>query len=112
MHVYTDSNGCVLIATELVLNPKTGLPNLYEFAHGGTVTHLKFQNGSPKEMGVNGVSNEAVIAAVLHHLKGQDKAVPSRESKKAIEHLTKALDLLESRVVKRIERGVNGTLER
>lgn len=57
---------------------------------------LPFQNGSPTEYGVNGVTNELLIYAVKHRIEQSNKHIPSPYNKLAIlllDYSLKALNL-------------------
>ena len=70
---------------------------------------LNFQNGPIKEVGINGIQNEPVIAILIDRLKFLDVAFPSDFNKNAIMHLEEALKSLQARTANRISRGVEGT---
>ena len=69
---------------------------------------LNFQNGPIKEVGVNGIQNEPVIAILIDRLRFLDAAFPSDFNKNAIMHLEEALKSLQARTANRISRGVEG----
>jgi hypothetical protein len=75
--------------------------------HFGT---LDFQDGSIQTNGVNGVTNEQVIDALIERLEALN-APPfvCLENEQAIANLRKALRWLESRTDSRIARGVEGS---
>lgn len=83
-HVYTLTNGTV---------PSVG---------------LFFQRGPVKEAGHNGITNEQLIAVLVHRLGVLNKAFPCRENSIAITHLETALLWLEKRTADREARGVEG----
>lgn len=67
---------------------------------------IHFQNGSPQQ-GLNGVSNEAIIATVLHRLTRQNEAFPSPYNVLTITFLQGALSALHSRVKDRETFGIS-----
>lgn len=69
---------------------------------------IHFQNGSPLQGGVNGVSNEAIIAVILHRLTKQNESYPSPYNVLAIYLLQGALTALHNRVKDREEFGISG----
>lgn len=71
-------------------------------------TIINFQNGSPKNHGVNGVTNEALIAIVIDRIKYQNSKVKSDFNITALEHLEIALKCLEDRMSDRVVRDVVG----
>jgi hypothetical protein len=71
---------------------------------------VTFQAGPIKEHGVNGVTNEALIAIVLDRLRGfQAGPHACPENNSAIVSLQNALDMLHRRTNDRQARGVEGT---
>lgn len=89
----------------------SGEPVMYtiRIPHGPDV-NLNFQNGPIGEVGVNGITNEALLAIVLDRLSyyqsGQYKC---RENALAITKIEEALLWLHSRTLERLQRGVEGT---
>ena len=78
---------------------------------GVTVSVLvEFQNGPIKEVGVNGVTNEALLAIVIDRLQGFQKGqFQCRENAIALTHLEDAMHWLQHRTNERLKRGVEGT---
>jgi hypothetical protein len=75
-------------------------------------TVLRFQQGAINEAGINGLSNEALIAVVLDRLRGfQSGQFAGRDNAMAISHLEDALMRLQRRTRDRIARGVEGQLK-
>lgn len=75
-------------------------------------TDIIFQNGPIKEAGVNGITQEALLAIVLDRLRSfQNGQFPSDDNAEAIEGCTKALAALQRRTLARIARGVEGTTQ-
>jgi hypothetical protein len=69
-----------------------------------------FQNGPIKEAGVNGVTNEALLAIVEDRLKGFQRGPFACEANAmALAHVELALACLRSRTAERAARGVEGT---
>ena len=80
-------------------------PDGYEGSQG-----VKFQNGPIKEFGINGITNEALIAIVLDRLRGfQAGDFKCRENALAITNIEQGLLWLNARTKERTERGVEGT---
>lgn len=72
-----------------------------------------FQKGPIQEAGVNGVSNEALLAIVIDRLESfQQGDFGCRENVIALEKLEEALMWLQKRTRDRIARGVEGTYQR
>lgn len=71
---------------------------------------ISFQNGPIKESGVNGVTQEALLAVVIDRLRSfQSGPFSCRENAIALTHCEDALMWLQRRTVARIKRGVEGT---
>ena len=71
---------------------------------------IAFQNGPIQEHGVNGISNEALLAIVEDRLAGfQSGEFACDENGVALAWIRKAMALLKLRTRDRIDRGVEGT---
>lgn len=76
----------------------------------GKFHQLHFQNGPIKEVGVNGITHEALVAVVLDRLRAfQAGDYKCRENALAITKLEEALMWLHKRTQGREARGVEGT---
>jgi hypothetical protein len=74
---------------------------------------INFQNGPVAEVGVNGGTNEALIAVVIDRLQGfQSGAFACRENAIALTKLQEALMWLQQRTRDRLVRGVEGKTEK
>lgn len=74
---------------------------------------IRFQNGPIQEAGVNGISNEALLAVVEHRLQGfQSGEYACRENALALTKLQEAMMWLHKRTRDRLARGVEGTNEK
>jgi hypothetical protein len=76
--------------------------------------HLQigFQKGPIKEVGVNGVTQEALLAIVAHRLECfQAGPFACEENAQALEHVNAALAVLKARTLARQKRGVEGTTQ-
>lgn len=75
-----------------------------------TTVEVNFQNGPIQEVGVNGLSNEALLAIVEDRLIGfQSGQYACRENALALTKLQEAMMWLQKRTRDRIARGVEGT---
>lgn len=80
--------------------------------HGQPAEHatVLFQNGPIKEAGVNGVTQEALLAIIIDRLRGfQSGPYASVNNSNALSHCEAALSYLQARTRQRIARGVEGT---
>lgn len=69
-----------------------------------------FQNGPIKDVGVNGVTHEALLAILIDRMRSFQTGPFACESNgKALDYLLLALDFLKDRTRERIKRGVEGT---
>ena len=75
-------------------------------------TRLRFQRGPIKEAGINGITNEVLLAIVIDRLEGfQSGPFACDENAAALHHVRAALSRLEDRTRARAVRGVEGTHE-
>jgi hypothetical protein len=71
---------------------------------------VSFQNGPIQEYGVNGISNEALLAIVEDRLAGfQSGQYACRENALALTKIQEAMMWLQKRTRDRVARGVEGT---
>jgi len=86
--------------------------HLYRFMIGGqAVGWLQYQLGPRNVEGSTpGLTSNAVIASLIHHLEGfQSGEFKNEETEEAIEFLKAAMLCIKERADKRAERGVLGT---
>ncbi len=77
---------------------------------GATAIPLVFQNGPIKEVGVNGITQEVLLAIVLDRLRSfQEGDYRCRENAIALTKIEEAMMWLQSRTRARMARGVEGT---
>lgn len=82
-----------------------------EELNANVLGNINFQNGPISEAGVNGVSNEAVLAVVRDRLEGfQSGPFACPENAHALVCVIGAMTALQSRTKERAARGVEGTL--
>lgn len=76
----------------------------------GTVsTTINFQNGSIKEAGVNGITQEVLLAILIDRLRSfQAGPFPCNENEAALTACEAALFYLKKRTLERLHRGVEG----
>ncbi len=76
----------------------------------GLTCRISFQNGPIAEAGVNGVTQEALLAIVIDRLRSfQAGTFACRENALALTKIEEAQHWLLHRTRKRMERGVEGT---
>lgn len=72
---------------------------------------IHFQKGNPIEVGINGITNEVLLAILIDRLRGFQKGpFPCEANKSALFHAELSLFCLEQRTRERLSRGVEGTL--
>lgn len=74
------------------------------------VTAIEFQKGPIQDEGVNGISNEALLAILLDRMEGfQSGAYACHDNQVVLDHLQTARLWLHKRTMDRLQRGVEGT---
>src|SRR5439155_14188853 len=82
----------------------------HQVPEGQTKKVILFQNGPIKEVGVNGLTQEALLAITIDRLRSfQNGPFNCRENAIALTHCETALMWLQRRTIERIKRGVEGT---
>lgn len=85
-------------------------PLRQELANPAVNCEIDFQNGPIAESGVNGISQEALLAIVEDRLKSfQAGPYACRENAIALTHVQDAMHWLHHRTLERMQRGVEGT---
>lgn len=107
--IHTDHNGVYVNAISGMSDGTNVEGHVYDVHAGRSTTRLSFQLGPIKEAGVNGITNEALLAVLNHRLKYLNTKFPCAENQRAINHLELAQQALESRTKDRLARGVEGT---
>ena len=73
-------------------------------------TMVSFQNGTIPENGVNGVTQEVLLAIVADRLRSfQNGPFRCKENACALTHIEEAMHWLQQRTIARMRRGVEGT---
>ena len=71
---------------------------------------LNFQNGPIPVAGVNGWTNEALLAVLINRTEVLNNKFHSEENDRALFHMKCALDAFDARTARRVARGVEGKL--
>lgn len=80
------------------------------FPDGITACEVLFQNGPINEKGVNGLTQEVLLAIVADRLRSfQDGPFKFRENALALTKIEEAMHWLQQRTLARMRRGVEGT---
>ena len=93
-----------------------GASHVYEVAPKNSAAspwmEVRFQNGPIEEAGVNGVTQEILLAIVIDRLRSfQSGPFSSRENALALTKCEEALHWLQQRTIDRMRRGVEGKSE-
>lgn len=108
MRIHTDHNGVAVNAISRLDDGTIVEGHVYQVLAGANQTSIDFQRGPVAEAGVNGLTNEALLAILIHRTKFLDAKFPCDENKRAIQHMEEALVNLEVRTARRMVRGVEG----
>ncbi len=93
-------------------NSDTNVSDPFKALYGTPSQHstVLFQNGPIKELGVNGVTQEALLAIVIDRLRCfQEGPFACQDNEDALRSCKEALHSLQARTRARIARGVEGT---
>ena len=92
-------------------DPKVGYERSPMSERHGKNCVISFQNGPIAEAGVNGISNEALLAIVIDRLECFQKGqYGCRENALALTKIQEAMHWLHHRTRERVARGVEGTM--
>lgn len=85
----------------------------YDAPSNVSIQRIRFQKGPVPKVGINGVTNEILLAIVMDRLEDFQKgdfACP--ENEEALKHVALALHALKKRTQDRLARGVEGKMEK
>lgn len=108
MRIHTDNNGVAVNAISRLANGTDVEGHEYQIMAGKPVAHISFQRGPVKEVGVNGITSEALLAILIHRANVLNGKFPCRENALAITNMEQALMWFEKRTRDRMQRGVEG----
>lgn len=108
MRIHTDHNGVAVNAISELADGTDVEGHQYDIIAGTNSITLQFQHGAVAENGVNGITNEALLAILIHRTKYLETRFECGENKRAIAHMEDALANLEARTARRMARGVEG----
>lgn len=108
MRIHTDHNGVAVNAISTTNDGTDVEGHRYDVLSGSMYHIIQFQQGAVQENGVNGLTNEALLAILIHRTKHLDSKFGCAENKRAIEHMEEALVNFEVRTARRMARGVEG----
>jgi hypothetical protein len=93
-------------------NTATNVSDPFTARHGQPAEHatVLFQNGPIPDVGVNGVTHEALLAIVADRLRCfQAGPFATKANACALTHIEEAMHWLHQRTLERMRRGVEGT---
>ena len=93
-------------------NSQSNASDPWTARHGQPAQHstILFQNGPIAEVGVNGVTHEALLAIVADRLRSFQKGpYATKANACALTHIEEAMHWLHQRTLERMRRGVEGT---
>lgn len=108
MRIHTDNNGVAVNAISALADGTNVEGHQYQVIAGVETLEVNFQNGAVQENGVNGITNEALLAILIHRTKHLNGKFPCNENDHAINCMEHALAHLEARTHRRMNRGVEG----
>lgn len=110
-HIVSGDQAVQLVINVLDEPGQGGANHHYQISESNLgVVDIHFQNGPIKEFGINGITQEALLAIVIDRLRSfQAGQFSCRENAIALTHIEEALMWLQRRTVARIKRGVEGT---
>ena len=108
MRIHTDHNGVAVNAISKLVDGTDVEGHVYGVLAGSQNSKVSFQLGPVKDNGVNGVTNEALLAILIHRTNYLNEKFRCRENSIAITKMEEALHWFESRTKNRIDRGVEG----
>lgn len=109
MRIHTDHNGLAVNAISRLADGTDVAGHHYQVLVGSEQVTIDFQRGPVKDNGVNGLTNEALLAILIDRTKQLDDKFPCKENKEAIHHMGEALAWLNKRTAARLQQGVEGT---
>lgn len=101
-----------ILHIDVVDEPGSGGAHHHYKVHGGDApeTDIVFQNGPIAEVGVNGLTHEALLAIVADRLRSfQSGPYACRHNALALTAIEEAQNWLNRRTIERTQRGVEGT---
>jgi hypothetical protein len=111
MRIYTGNPGVAvnhLVSINKGSNVIKKAGHFYEVLVGPKVVEVIFQHGPIHEEGVNGLTNEALLAILIHRTECINDQVACEKNTKAIELMKETKELFEQRIAERQARGVSG----
>jgi predicted transcriptional regulator len=106
--VYADHNGLEIIADDNRLGHSY---NVMDPSKGARIAVIDFQNGAVPANGINGVTNESLLAITIHRTEVLNEQFPCVENEQAISAMKGALAAFEARTADRQKRDVEGSLQ-
>lgn len=110
MRIYTSHDGAAYANALSTLADGTNVEgHEYVVVNGAVSSGIHFQHGPVPEVGHNGVTNEQLLAILIHRTEYLNSKFSCPENVEAIAGMQMALDAFEQRTAARLARGVEGT---
>lgn len=108
--IYQDLNGVRVEEVLTIDGVEMNAATYYNVTNedGLELCQIDFQDGPVPEMGVNGVTNEALLSILIHRTEYLNKLYACPENEQALAGMRVALEAFEARTRDRIARGVEG----
>ena len=110
--IYTDHNGVTVTAMSSQRSDKIYWGHSYMVSGLSAKTPgyqmVEFQHGPVPLNGPNGLTNEALLAILIHRTEHLDSQFPCVQNRMAIRAMRDALELFETRTKERQQRNVEG----
>lgn len=108
MRIHTDHNGVAVNAISRLADGTDVEGHVYQVLAGPHASQIDFQRGPVLVNGVNGLTNEALLAVLIHRTQFLNGKFHCEENDAAIHYMKQALINLEVRTARRMVRGVEG----
>lgn len=107
--IHEDHNGCYVTAHSKLSDGADVSGHLYSLHYGPSTSQtLQFQRGPVKDVGVNGITSEMLLAVLIDRTKHLDGQFPCEENKVALEGIEQAAVAFAKRTADRLARNVEG----
>lgn len=106
--IHTDHNGVYVNAISSLADGTDVNGHVYQVQAGSKLTEINFQHGGVVDNGVNGLTNDALLAILIHRMNVLNSRFWCRENDRVISNLEDTLAFLEVRTARRMVRGVEG----
>lgn len=111
-HVDPGLNEKIQVFSTDQVGPGGAYHNYTIYLNGAPCTTISFQNGAVLDVGLNGISAEALLAIVKDRLECfQSGPFACLENAAALVHIDQAMTAMKERTINRVKRNVEGRLK-